>query len=47
MLPRKNKRSCRSRVLTDTPEKDQIEAESNKKVEKESQRLKRCLLKEI
>ena len=46
MLPRKKKRSCRSRVLTDT-EKDQIEAEHNKKVEKESQRLKRCLLKEI
>ncbi|XP_045030419.1 uncharacterized protein LOC116931790, partial [Daphnia magna] len=47
MLPKKKKRSGRSRVLTDTPEKDQIEVEHNKKVEKESQRLKRCLLKEI
>jgi hypothetical protein len=46
MLPRMNKRSGRIRVLTD-PEKDKIEAEHNKKVEKESQRLKRCLLKEI
>jgi hypothetical protein len=46
MLPRRNKRSGRSRVLTDTPEKDQIEAEHNKKIEKESQRLKRCFLKE-
>ena len=43
---RKNKRSGRSRVLTDTPEKEQIEAEHNKKIEKESHRLKRCLLKE-
>jgi len=47
MLPRKNKRSGRSRVLTGTPEKDQIEVEHNKKVEKESHWLKRCSLKEI
>ena len=46
MLPRKNKRSVRSRVLTDTSENDQIEAEHKKKIEKEGQPLKRCLLKE-
>jgi len=45
IMPRKNKRSGRSRVLTDTPEKDKIEVEHNKKVQEESQRLKRCLFK--